>query len=167
MIVSDDRARTGRLVAIARRKRSRALMEEIEAGSVSTEKGLDGDYKGARYRNRQITILARDDWDAAAAEAGAPDAPWTVRRANLLVEGLRLPRAKGAILRIGDVTLEVTGQTYPCRLMEEALPGLLKSMARDWRGGLTTRVLTAGDIRVGDHVEIESAPPDEKPPRLP
>lgn len=142
-------------------------MEAIAAGSISVEKGLAGDYKGARYRNRQITILARQDWDAAAADAGNPYAPWTLRRANLLVEHLRLPRAKGAILRISDVTLEVTGQTYPCRRMEEALPGLLKSMARDWRGGLTTRVLTAGDIRVGDSVEIVSAPPDEEPPRLP
>lgn len=167
MIVIDDGTHTARLIAIARRARSRAPMEEIAAGRISPEKGLDGDYKGARYRNRQITILAREDWEAAAIDAGVPDAPWTVRRANLLVEGLRLPRAKGAILRIGDVTLEVTGQTYPCRRMEEALPGLLKSLARDWRGGLTTRVLSAGDIRIGDSIEIVSAPPDEKPPRLP
>lgn len=142
-------------------------MEEIAEASVSVERGLAGDYKGARYRNRQITILAREDWEAAAADAGAPDTPWMVRRANLLVECLRLPRAKGAVLRLGDVTLEVTGQTYPCRRMEEALPGLLKALARDWRGGLTTRVLTPGTIRIGDVVEIVSSPPDEKPPRLP
>ena len=70
--------------------------------------------------------------------------PWTTRRANLLVAGVRLPRASGGILQIGSVRLEVTAQTYPCARMEDARPGLLKALAREWRGGVTCRVVEGG-----------------------
>ena len=89
-------------------------------GRITTEAGLEGDFKGGKYPFRQITVLAREDWEEALAELGAPDLPWTARRANLLVAGVALPRAKGGLVRIGPVLLEVTGQTYPCARMEEA-----------------------------------------------
>jgi MOSC domain-containing protein YiiM len=60
---------------------------------------------------RQITVLAREAWEAAAARIGDPGLPWTARRANLLVEGVELPRAKGGLIGVGPVRLEVTGQT--------------------------------------------------------
>ena len=64
--------------------------------TICVEAGLAGDSKGARFPLRQITVLAREAWEAAAAALGDPDLPWTVRRANLLVEGVELPRAKVA-----------------------------------------------------------------------
>jgi MOSC domain-containing protein YiiM len=111
-------------------------------------------------------VLAREAWEAAAADIGDPSLPWTVRRANVLVEGVELPRAKGGILGIGVVRLEVTGQTYPCIRMEEARPGLLKALAAEWRGGVTCRVLSGGPIGLGDKVEVLLRPP-EVVPRLP
>ena len=89
-----------------------------------------------------------------------------MRRANLLVEGVELPRAKGGAHRVGPVRLEVTGQTYPCIRMEEARAGLLKALARDWRGGVTCRVLSGGPIALGDAVEV-LVRPREVVPRLP
>lgn len=158
----------GRLVAIARRGKRRAPMQEISHGEISAASGLDGDHKGARFPNRQITVLAQEDWLVAISDLGiaAADAPWTIRRANLLLAGLRLPRAKGAVLRIGPVTLEITGQTYPCSRMEHAMPGLLKALARDWRGGVTARVLAGGIVHIGDCAEIVSSPPEHNA-RLP
>lgn len=162
----------GRLVAIARRDAPRASMQEIEQGAISMAAGLEGDHKGRKFPRRQITVLQREAWEDALnelrEEAREPvRLPWTARRANLLVEGIRLPRAEGAVLRIGAVRLEVTGQTNPCRRMEEAHPGLLKALHPHWRGGVTCRVLSDGILAVGDAVEIVSAPPDEAPPRLP
>jgi MOSC domain-containing protein YiiM len=160
---------TGRLIGIATRGARRAPMREIGDGQITPQGGLVGDFKGAKFARRQITVLAREDWQAALAEIGQPvlpwpdlpwpHLPWTVRRANLLVEGVELPRAAGGMLRIGAVRLEVTGQTYPCARMEEAQAGLLSALARDWRGGVTCRVLEGGPIGLGDPVEVTARPP--------
>jgi MOSC domain-containing protein YiiM len=165
-------APAGRLVGIARREAVRAPMQEIDAGRISIERGLEGDHKGPKFRRRQITVLAREAWEQALAELAGRDGepvhlPWTARRANLLVEGIALPKARGAVLSVGPVRLEVTDPTQPCRRMDEARPGLLKALHPDWRGGVTCRVLEGGDIAVGDPVEILLAPPPERALRLP
>ena len=155
-------ARPGRLIGIARRSAPRAPMEEIEEGRISLEAGLEGDHKGPKFPLRRITVLAREAWEAALAEldgaSGPVRLPWTARRANLLVEGVALPRARGGILRIGPVRLEVTYPTQPCRRMEEAHAGLLKALHPEWRGGITCRVLEGGDVRLGNEVEILLSP---------
>ena len=155
-----------RLAGIARRPVRRAPMEEIAQGLISTDAGLEGDCKGSKFPQRQITVLAAEAWIAAAADVGDSGLPWTVRRANLLVAGIDLPRAKGGVIRIGETVLEVTGQTYPCSRMEEARPGLLRALAGDWRGGVTCRVLTGGRVVLGDAVEV-LVRPSETAPRLP
>ena len=146
------------LIGIARRGAPRAPMEELEFGVVTTAEGLVGDHKGVKFPRRQITVLAREAWAQALAEltdlAGPVPLPWTTRRANLLVEGLALPRGSGSLLRVGPLLLEVTAQTYPCRRMEQAHQGLLRALAPDWRGGVTTRVLEGGTIRLGDAVTV-------------
>lgn len=149
-----------RITAIARRAARRDPMELVDAARIDTETGLEGDFKGAKHKSRQITILAEEDWAAALADLPeeAASLPWTTRRANLLCRGLRLPRAKGARLRVGEAKLEVTGQTWPCKRMDEAYPGLLKALGRDWRGGVTCRVLKSGDIEIGSAIEITHAP---------
>lgn len=156
----------GRLVGIARREGRRAPLQESAEGLISIQAGLAGDYKGGKFPRRQITVLAREAWEVAAADIGDLGLPWTIRRANLLVEGVELPRAKGGILSVGPVRLEVTSQTYPCVRMEEARAGLLKALARDWRGGVTCQVLSSGQIGLGDAVVVLVRPP-EVVPRLP
>ena len=152
----------GQLIGMAVRARSRAPMETQASGIVTVEAGLGGDFRGAKFKSRQITILAREDWEATlldlAGLMGPPDLPWTVRRANLLVAGVRLPRAKGGVLRIGPVLVEITGQTYPCQRMEAAHAGLLSALAPDWRGGVTCCVLEGGPLTLGDPVSIAHAP---------
>ena len=156
---------SGRLIGIARRGQRRAPMETVKAVDVTAEKGLEGDHKGAKFKTRQVTVLAIEDWQAALEALGggageaAPSLDWTCRRANLLVEGLRLPRAKGAVITVGGmVTLEVTGETVPCGRMDEVAPGLLKALFPDWRGGVTCRVMDGGRIEMGDGVEVASSP---------
>ena len=84
------------------------------------------------------------------------DHHWSVRRANLLVEGLDLPQRAGAIVRIGDaVRLEITVECDPCSRMEEIEPGLKAALMPDWRGGALTRVISGGDIRIGDEIRVE------------
>jgi MOSC domain-containing protein YiiM len=78
-----------------------------------------------------------------------------------------LPQAPGGILGIGAVRLEITAQTYPCARMEQACPGLLSALARDWRGGVTCRVLEGGDIALGDAVQVLLRPMPQARRRLP
>ena len=142
-------------------------METLAAAAITSAIGLEGDCKGRKFSKRQITVLAIEDWQAACRDAGAIDLPWTARRANLLVAGLQLPRARGSILGIGSVRLEVTGQTFPCVRMDEAHPGLRKALSPEWRGGVTCAVLANGEVRIGDPVVVLEARQWELPLPLP
>ena len=164
--MTEDRI-AARLIGIARRPRPRAPMEVVDTVDVLAGGGLEGDHKGLKFPRRSLTLLAREDWEVALTAltdlAGPVPLPWTARRANLLVEGVRLPRSKGAILALGPLRLEVTAETYPCRRMEDVHQGLLKALAPDWRGGVTCRVVEGGRIAIGDEVVIVSSPPERRP----
>ncbi|MGD9664250.1 MAG: MOSC domain-containing protein [Novosphingobium sp.] len=110
--------------------------------------------KGAPYR-RQISLIERENWDAAMAQAGLA-LPWQVRRANLLVEGLGLPRKAGTRLRIGATcVIEITCECDPCARMDAIAEGLRKALEPDWRGGFLGQVITDGEIATGDTIRIE------------
>ena len=149
----------GQLVGIARRAARLVPMQEVASASITPTAGLEGDHKGIKFPKRQITILSVEAWRMAVQDAGEPDLPWTARRANLLVEGIHLPRAAGGVIRVGEVMLEVTSQTVPCRRMDDALPGLRKALHPDWRGGVTCRVRKGGLIKLRDAVEVLVSPP--------
>lgn len=129
-------------------------MEKLQEATISTELGLVGDCKGSRFPERQITILAIEDWKAALASLGGVDLDWSVRRANLLVSDIKLPRGRGSQIAIGKVIVEVRDQTSPCQQMENAKAGLRKALSGDWRGGVSCRVISGGDIKIGDSVKI-------------
>ncbi|MEO9130751.1 MAG: MOSC domain-containing protein [Sphingomonas sp.] len=150
---------TGRVAGIARHAFPRAPMEVIDHVHLSVESGLAGDFRGAvkpgRKAKRQVSLIERADWDTAMADLGV-DHHWSVRRANLLVDGLDLPQQAGAIVRIGDeVVLEITVECDPCSRMEEIEPGLKAALTPDWRGGALARVISGGEIRIGDDIRVE------------
>ncbi len=139
---------TGRLEAIATKAAKRAPIVQADRANVSIATGVEGDFRG-RQKARQVTVLFAEDWAAAVAGLD-PAAPWTVRRATLLVAGVRNPQRVGDVLAVGDVRLVVTGETQPCVRMDEQMPGLWAALRADWRGGVTARVIAGGDISVGD-----------------
>ncbi|WP_339778023.1 MOSC domain-containing protein [uncultured Thalassospira sp.] len=138
----------GQLCGIARKAAPRATMETLDRVSVSTELGLEGDFRG-KLKKRKVTVLALEDWQAACADINRPDLDWTVRRANLLVSGFALPRETGTRFAVGDLVLEVSGETDPCKRMEEAATGLEHALRPNWRGGVTCRVIKGAEITVG------------------
>lgn len=139
----------GRLIGIARMVQKRAAPEVLEVAEIGLSDGIAGDVHG-KSRRRQVTVLFREGWEAACAQLGA-ELPWTTRRANLLVEGVRVPPA-GARLSIGPVVLQVQFETDPCDIMERAHPGLRKALTPEWRGGVCCSVLVAGRVHPGDPV---------------
>jgi len=158
---------TGALCGIARKAKRRAPVETLDKIAVTIEEGLEGDNRG-RFRDRAVTVLEKEAWQAVLDELDLPaDVPWTLRRANLLTHGVHLPHAPGGVLRIGDIILEVTGETNPCSRMEEQQAGLFNALGSAWRGGVTCRVLKEGTISEGDPVQVLISPPKRKKPSLP
>ncbi|OYX95208.1 MAG: MOSC domain-containing protein [Novosphingobium sp. 16-62-11] len=153
----------GRLGGIARHDRSRGPIETLDHVSVTRELGVRGDLRGAirpgKSGRRQVSLIEAESWAAALSELQpAPDhaMPWYIRRANLLVEGVRLPREPGRVIAIGKtLRIEITCECDPCSRMDEIQPGLKLALMPDWRGGVLGRVLTDGEIFVGDEVRIE------------
>jgi MOSC domain-containing protein YiiM len=155
----------GRLGGIARHDRPYGPIETIGHVRVTRGEGVHGCIRGAvastkKTRRRQVSIMEAEAWAAALDGLGlaAEDRPpWSERRANLLVEGLRLPREPGSVIAIGaTLRIEITVETVPCERMEAVAPGLKAALLPDWRGGVCGRVLTDGEIAVGDEVRIET-----------
>jgi MOSC domain-containing protein YiiM len=145
-----------KLVGIALRSESRAVMEERQQITITTVAGLEGDFRGSN-ENRQVSVLSSAAWQAVCDELGQA-IPWTVRRANLLVEGLEdFKNSTGTIIRIGAVELQVNCETDPCSRMDEQVQGLSHALEPDWRGGVCCSVLQGGDVQVGDEVQVRQA----------
>lgn len=144
----------GRLLGIAIKEAKGAPMKILEEAEVSLTSGIDSDFRG-KPGNRQVTVLSSELWHEACAQLGV-DLHWTIRRANLLIEGISIINTTGYYLYVGDVILKITGETVPCRHMDEAFQGLKDALASSWRGGVTCEVMKGGTIRVGTPVEIRS-----------
>ena len=143
---------SAKLIGIARRDKPRAPMEKLARARVGYDTGIEGDCRG-RTPDRNVTILFKEDWDAACADFGR-ELPWFTRRANLLVEGLSGFKHVGAKLKIGPVLLEVTEENAPCRVMDLQAAGLRGALQPDWRAGVACRVLQDGEIAIGDTVAL-------------
>ena len=90
-------------------------------------------------------------WQAACEELGRDVDPGA-RRANVLVEGLTLADTFGERLRLGGCVVEIVHETVPCRLMDDAAPGLQAALRPERRAGVYGRIVEGGELRVGDPV---------------
>lgn len=127
-------------------------MHTISSAMVGTETGVSPDYRGLPGK-RQVTVLSKEAFDAACTELESSLA-WTIRRANLLISGIELENSSGKQLRVGDLILEITGETEPCYRMDEQHEGLKSALQSAWRGGVTCRVIQSGSIKIGDEVQL-------------
>jgi MOSC domain-containing protein YiiM len=144
----------GKVEDIARRKKIRAPMETLNTVTVDEKTGLAGDIRGGALK-RQVTILSAEAWNSVCEELKT-ELPWTTRRANILVSGIKLPQESGYQIQIGEILLEVTRQTDPCERMDEQYLGLTNALMLDWRGGVCCSVVRGGNIMNGDKVTLYS-----------
>lgn len=139
----------GTITAIALKPKKGGPMQLVDAAMVY-EDGLEGNIS----QERHITLLSREQWDTAQRELGG-EMPWETRRANVLVEGIAsFNEVIGQRVKLGEVTLRVTGETRPCSQMDHVQPGLQAALKPECRGGVHGRVVNSGTIRVGDRVAL-------------
>ena len=124
-------------------------MDSLREATLVAGQGMVGSV--GRSRRRQITILAREAWDAATRFLDFVPGP-ECRRANILVSGIELAHTRGRTLRLGECLIAVGGELTPCERMDDASPGLREGLRPDWRGGVFGEVLEGGVVRVGDSV---------------
>lgn len=146
---NSNNSQAGNLEAIWIKRVRRGQMDFQQNASLVAGQGLKGNAnQGGR---RQVTLLDAARWREVEAELGRKLDP-RERRANLLVSGIDLENSRGRILQIGACRIQIHGETRPCRLMDDAVPGLLQALDPRWRGGACGQVLDDGEIKIGDAV---------------
>lgn len=143
----------GTLAWIGLRPSRGAAMVAPDTAALVAERGIIGDhYQTARNGARQVTLIAAEDVAAVASFLRRPEISPDLLRRNLLTRGVNLIALKGRRVRIGSVILEITGECAPCSRMEANLgPGGYNALRG--RGGLTSRIIEGGNVRIGDAVE--------------
>lgn len=141
----------GRVIGIHLRPTARTPVRSVESAEAIVGKGLKGDHAGGG--NRQVTLIEEEKWRAACNDLGHTLSGGT-RRANVVVERLSLSQSIGGRLRLGDVMIQVIGETRPCRLMDAAAEGLQEALSPDFRGGVYGKVVGGGVVTIGTSVEL-------------
>jgi MOSC domain-containing protein YiiM len=142
------------LLDIAFRPKSKAPMQTKAETMVSKVAGVEDDFRG-KPGKRQVTVLSLEQWQLACDEVNTI-LPWTVRRANLLVEGVSFDASMvGQQIKIGQLVLLITRETDPCPRMDAQHPGLTQALTPECRGGVCCRVIADGRIKIGDTVKIQ------------
>ena len=106
---------------------------------------------------RQVTVIEKEVFDRIRSEL--PDSAPRMRRANIMVSGIRLEDSRDQVHTLGDVQIRVRGETRPCELMHEQCPGLRDALDLHWGGGAHGSLMQGGELEVGDVAPIEVAVP--------
>lgn len=152
----------GRIEAIWIKRARRGPMDPVERAELVAGGGLVGDANRGRSK-RQVTIIEREVFERI--RERLPSAEPSMRRANVMVSGVRLAETRGRILSLGGVRLHIHGETRPCERMDAQCAGLTSALGAGWGGGVYGVVLDAGHIEVGAPVALLDAPALATEPR--
>lgn len=129
--------------------------------------GLDGDRYAAGSghwspdprTDRELTLIEAEVLEDLATSDGIRLAPGETRR-NVTTRGIRLNGLVGRRFRVGGVDCEGTRLCEPCQYLTDQLgKPILRPLVH--RAGLRARILTDGEIAIGD--EILALDGDEPP----
>ena len=142
----------GRLEAIWLKRARGGPMDSVDEAVAVEGRGLEG---GADFdRERQVTLVEREVFDRVKGQLDDSVEP-VMRRAKLMVSGIRLERTGDQTLAVGDLRIRVRGETRPCGRMDGACEGLMDALDPNWGGGAHGSVLNDTTITVGDEVRWE------------
>ncbi len=143
----------GKIEWIGLRPKKKATLVEAAEANIN-ENGLEGDHYSGSSKKRQVTLIQAEHLNAVASILQKEAIDPQLTRRNIVVSGLNLLALKDQKFQIGaDVILEMTGLCHPCSRMEENL-GEGGYNAMRGHGGITTKVIKGGSIKVGDKVQM-------------
>ena len=129
-------------------------MALAESLTLTPTDGVIGDH--GTSKRRQVSLLDVTAWQTACTEIGV-ELDWTARRSNILVSNPSLKELVGIQIRIGSALVEIIGEVVPCHVMDSAHEGLKRALKPEWRGGVYGRIITTGQVSVGDNIAIHSS----------
>lgn len=147
---------SGKVEALWIKRAHRGPMDPTKEMRLVEGEGIDTDANFGRSK-RQVTVIEKEVFDRVAAELPGVDP--AMRRANVMVSGIRLEDTRDRILRLGDVRIRLHGETRPCERMDAQVQGLTAALDPNWNGGAYGVVLNDGEIRVGDRASLEAPAP--------
>ncbi|MEM7414456.1 MAG: MOSC domain-containing protein [Gemmatimonadota bacterium] len=150
----------GRVEALWTKRAHRQVMDPTERVSMTRGKGIETDANYGRAK-RQVTVIEKEVFDRIRAEL--PDVEPYMRRANVMVSGIRLENSRDHVLTLGEVRIRLYGETRPCERMDAQVPGLTAALDPSWNGGAYGVVLNDGDVAVGDTASL-TAPEQQAAP---
>jgi MOSC domain-containing protein YiiM len=149
---------SGHVEAIHIATASGAPVTALERVRAIADVGLDGDRYAVRAgtwstdpgADRDITLIEAEVLEDLAATDGIVLAPGESRR-NVTTRGIRLNELVGRRFRVGDVECEGTRLCEPCQYLTDLVgKPILRPLAH--RAGLRAKILTDGEIAVGDEI---------------
>jgi MOSC domain-containing protein YiiM len=131
----------------------RGPMSVVDSVTLDTQAGVIGDhYNNPKRGTRHVTLIQREDIAAIASYLDQDVTPEQLRR-NIVIRGLNLLALKDKRFRLGEALLEMTGECHPCSRMEETFGAGGYNAVRG-HGGITARVLEAGQVRLRDRLTV-------------
>lgn len=154
--LTNQYAQAGRVEWIGIRSVRKSDLTALSSVKALESIGLEGDHYKSKNGKRQVTLIQYEHINAVASFMGMEKISPGVLRRNLVVKGVNLHALKGKKFKVGEALLEYTGECHPCSRMEEGLgTGGYNSMRG--HGGITAKVITSGEIKIGDKVLTDQA----------
>jgi len=135
-----------------------APMSAQQSVEAIAEAGLTGDRyseeKNRRSPDYQVTLIELENIQAFTQASGLPLTPEMPRR-NIITSGIRLNELCGKRFRVGRARFEGLELCEPCSLFAKRTHcEVLKFFVG--KGGLRARIVSGGEIRVGDAIEEDA-----------
>ncbi|RYY77354.1 MAG: MOSC domain-containing protein [Gammaproteobacteria bacterium] len=116
-------------------------------------KGLTGDRYASKNGKRQVTLIQGEHLFAIASLLGRENIEPELLRRNIVVSSINLLALKDKKFQLGSAVLEYTGLCHPCSAMEATFGAGGYNAVRG-HGGITARILSSGEIKIGDDVKV-------------
>jgi len=117
--------------------------------------GIQGDHYAGRSGKRQVTLIQAEHLPAIASMMQLSQVRPEQLRRNIVVSGINLLALKNQSFQLGEAVLESTGLCHPCSRMEKALGAGGYNAVRG-HGGITARVISPGNVQLGDRCVVVS-----------
>ena len=132
----------------------REAVKKVDHVVASETEGLIGDhFSGKADAKRQVTLIQQEHIEAVASIMQCDEIDPMLLRRNIVVSGINLQALKDRRFQIGEAVMMATGNCPPCSRMEENLGSGGYNAMRS-HGGITANVVSGGEIKLGDSVQL-------------